>query len=133
MHADTLMVFHQIFLVATIMLLMDFGWLAANNKYHNRVFAELQGQPLQVRIIPAVLVYILMIVGVWFFAVAPSTSWSEAAGRGALIGVIMYGLYDLTNYATLVNYPLEYAVSDMMWGTFLCAVVAGTVKWFLPA
>jgi uncharacterized membrane protein len=133
MHADTLMVFHQIFLVATVMLLMDFGWLAANNKYHNRVFAELQGQPLQVRIIPAMIVYLLMIVGVWFFAVSPATSWTDAAGRGALIGVIMYGLYDMTNYATLTNYPLEYAVSDMMWGTFLCAVVAGGVKWFLPA
>jgi uncharacterized membrane protein len=133
MHADTLMVFHQIFLVATIMLLMDFSWLAANNKYHNRVFAELQGQPLQVRIIPAVLVYMLMIVGVWFFAVAPASSWADAAARGALIGAVMYGLYDLTNYATLINYPIEYAISDMMWGTFLCTVVAGSVKWFIPA
>jgi uncharacterized membrane protein len=122
---------HQIFLVATVMLLMDFAWLALNNKYHRRVFAELQGQPLQVRIGPAVLVYLLMIVGVWFFAVAPAADWSEAAGRGALIGAIMYGLYDLTNYATLVNYPIEYAIPDMMWGTFLCATVAGTVKWFI--
>lgn len=132
MNADTLLAIHQIFLVATIMLLLDFGWLAANNKYHRRVFAELQGQPLQVRIIPAVLVYLLMIVAVWFFAVSPAGDWSEAAGRGALIGVIMYGLYDLTNYATLVNYPIEYAVTDMMWGTFLCAVVGGVTKWLAP-
>ena len=131
MNADTILAIHQIFLVATVMLLMDFGWLAANNKYHNRVFAELQGQPLQVRIIPAILVYILMIVAVWFFAVSPSTTWSEAAARGALIGAVMYGLYDLTNYATLVNYPIEYAIRDMMWGTFLCTVVAGSVKWFV--
>jgi uncharacterized membrane protein len=130
MTPDTVLIVQQVVLVATVMLLMDFGWLAANNKYHRRVFAELQGQPLQVRIVPAVLVYLLMIVGVWFFAVAPAADWSEAAGRGALIGAIMYGLYDLTNYATLVNYPIEYAISDMMWGTFLCAVVAGTVKWF---
>ena len=131
MNADTLLAIHQIFLVATVMLLMDFGWLAANNKYHRRVFAELQGQPLQVRIIPAILVYILMIVAVWFFAVAPAADWSEATGRGALIGAVMYGLYDLTNYATLISYPIEFAISDMMWGTFLCAVVGGTVKWFI--
>jgi uncharacterized membrane protein len=130
MTPDTVLIVQQVIMVAAVMLLMDFGWLAANNKYHRRVFAELQGQPLQVRIIPAVLVYILMIVGVWFFAVAPSSDWTEAAGRGALIGAIMYGLYDLTNYATLVNYPLEYAVSDMMWGTFLCAAVASIVKYF---
>jgi uncharacterized membrane protein len=133
MNADMILMIHQIFLVATIMLLMDFGWLAANNKFHNRVFAELQGQPLQVRIIPAVLVYILMIVAVWFFAVSPAADWVEAAGRGALIGAVMYGLYDLTNYATLVNYPIEYAISDMMWGTTLCTVVAAAVKWFIPA
>jgi uncharacterized membrane protein len=131
MNADTLLAIHQIFLVATVMLLMDFAWLAANNKFHRRVFAELQGQPLQVRIIPAILVYILMIVAVWFFAVSPADNWSEAAARGALIGAVMYGLYDLTNYATLVNYPIEYAISDMMWGTFLCAVVGGVVKWFV--
>ncbi len=129
MNADTLLAVQQVFLVATIMLLMDFGWLTANAKYHRRIFAEIQGQPMQVRIIPAAIVYLLMIVGVWFFAVLPADDWTTAGGRGALIGAVMYGLYDMTNYATLVAYPIEFAISDMMWGTVLCGVVAAGAKW----
>jgi uncharacterized membrane protein len=36
----------------------------------------------------------------------------------------MYGLYDLTNYATLVKYPIKYAATDIVWGTVLCASAA---------
>jgi uncharacterized membrane protein len=115
--------------VAVIMLLLDAIWLTVNNPYHRRVFAELQGSPLQVRWIPAALVYVLIAVGIWFFAVEPAASWAEAAGRGALIGVIMYGLYDLTNYATLTRYPLAYAASDMAWGTFLGAATAAAAHY----
>ena len=132
----------ELSVVAAIMLAMDALWLAGNNAYHRQVFAALQGQPLQVRWIPAAAVYVLMIVGVWFFAVSPTTEWSTAdatrgnavitaASRGAFLGAVMYGLYDLTNYATLVHYPLRYMLTDMAWGIFLCAVVAGGARWIL--
>ncbi len=110
--------------VAVIMLLMDAGWLTYRAAYHRQVFAALQGSPLQLRIPAAVATYALMIAGVWFFAVRPACTVSGAAGRGAAIGLLMYGVYDLTNYATLSRYPTAYALSDMAWGTFLCAVVA---------
>jgi uncharacterized membrane protein len=129
--SQTLTAIKELSVVATIMLAMDALWLAGNNAYHRQVFAALQGQPLQVRWLPAVAVYALMIIGVWFFAVSPTTDWSAAAGRGALMGAVMYGLYDLTNYATLVRYPLRYALTDLAWGIFLCTVVAGGARWVL--
>lgn len=110
--------------VAVIMLVMDGLWLTYRAAYHRQVFAAIQGSPLQLRIPAAAATYALMIAGVWFFAVRSSTSWTEAAGRGAGVGLLMYGLYDLTNYATLSRYPLQFTLSDMAWGTFLCAVVA---------
>lgn len=112
------------------MLIFDAVWLTANNAYHRQVFAAIQGKPLSIRLIPAAIVYILMIGAVWFFAVEPAQNWQEAAGRGALIGLAMYGVYDMTNYATLSAYPIYFAVSDMIWGAFLCgatAAVAATV------
>jgi uncharacterized membrane protein len=120
----------QVITVIAVMLTLDVVWLTANSAYHRQVFAELQSKPLQVRWIPAAFVYVLMIVGVWFFAVAPSTTWTEAAWRGALIGLVMYGLYDLTNYATLAAYPLHYTLKDMAWGTVLCAATAAAAKAF---
>ena len=121
----------ELSVVAAIMLAMDALWLTGNSAYHRQVFAALQGQPLVVRWLPAAAVYALMIVGVWFFAVAPTVDWTTAAGRGAFLGAVMYGLYDLTNYATLVHYPLRYTLTDMAWGIFLCAVVAGGARWIL--
>ena len=111
-------------LITLLMLAMDGIWLTARAAYHRQVFAALQGHPLEIRLPAAAAVYVLMVFAVWFFAVRPATSWVEAAGRGAAIGLVMYGLYDLTNYATLTRYPLHFTLSDMAWGTALCAVVA---------
>ena len=67
----------------------------------------------------------MLIVGaIWFFASGPNLTVQEAAGRGGALGLAMYGVYDLTNYATLAKYPLSFALTDMVWGTFLCATVA---------
>jgi len=44
----------------------------------------------------------------------------------------MYGLYDLTNYATLTNYTLTMTVKDMAWGTFLSALVAAAGFYLKP-
>ena len=115
--------------VAAVMLILDAGWLTANNAYHRKDFAALQGSPLEARLIPAAAVYVIMIVAVWFFAVQPAVSVTDAAGRGALIGLAMYGVYDFTNYATLTRYPLFYALTDVAWGTVLCAATAATAFW----
>ena len=120
--------FSQLATVAVVMLVMDGIWLTANNAYHRSVFAAIQGKPLAVRLVPAAIVYLIMIGAVWFFAVEPAQTWLEAAGRGSLIGLAMYGVYDMTNYATLTAYPLAFAISDMLWGTFLCAAVAAAAK-----
>jgi uncharacterized membrane protein len=116
----------EILTVAVVMLVMDAIWLTANNATHRVIFAAIQGQPMVVRYLPAAIVYILMIVATWYLAVEPATDWQGAAGRGAVLGAAMYGVYDMTNYATLAKYPLSFAVTDMAWGTFLCAVTAAT-------
>jgi uncharacterized membrane protein len=123
------MTFGEIATISATMLVMDGVWLTVNNPYHRAVFAAIQNSPLMLRIIPAALVYVFMVGAVWFFAVKSSRNWMEAAGRGALIGLAMYGVYDLTNYATLSAYPIGFAVSDMLWGTFLCSVSAAVARY----
>jgi uncharacterized membrane protein len=114
----------QLGLLTLTTLLLDALWLTANHSYHVTVFAALQSQPLAIRWIPALLVYAVIIGAVWYFAVRPATSWTDAASSGALLGFSMYGVYDLTNYATLVKYPIRYALTDMAWGSALCAAAA---------
>jgi uncharacterized membrane protein len=113
-----------------LLLILDAVWLTANAPASRRLIAGIQGSPLQIRWIPAAIVYLLIAAGVVAFAVVPPTeSVGEAAGRGALLGLVIYGVYDLTNRATLTNYTLPYALADIAWGTFLCGSVAAATYW----
>lgn len=76
----------------------------------------------QPRLLPAVLFYLLYALGCVVFVVLPSVSWQRAARLGALLGLVAYGTYDLSNWATLRGWSSGLAVMDMAWGTFLTAV-----------
>jgi uncharacterized membrane protein len=52
------------------------------------------------------------------------SSLRSAIMRGAFFGLLTYGAYDLTNHATVVNWPVIVTVVDMTWGSFLTAVVS---------
>ena len=120
----------QIASLTVLVLAADAFWLTATSASTRQIFATLQGKPLTIRWIPAIAVYALMIAALWFFAVRPASDWLEAGGRGAALGFAMYGLYDLTNYATLIKYPLSFALTDMTWGTVLFGTSAAIAKLF---
>jgi uncharacterized membrane protein len=79
---------------------------------------------------PVALFYPLYALGVLLLAVLPavtSASWVEALWRGALLGLVAYGAYDLTNHATIANWPVTMTIVDMAWGmtvTALTSVIA---------
>ncbi len=71
--------------------------------------------------------YLIYIAGIILFAVKPALadqSLAKAAIWGALFGFFTYATYDLTNLATLKEWPLKIVVVDIAWGTLLCALVA---------
>ncbi|MBN9015867.1 MAG: DUF2177 family protein [Rhizobiales bacterium] len=75
----------------------------------------------------AVLFYLLYVAGVVLFVVQPALAsgrWTSALLMGALFGLVAYGTYDLTNQATLRNWPALLTVVDLAWGTALTAVAA---------
>jgi uncharacterized membrane protein len=75
----------------------------------------------------AILFYLLFIAGLVVFVVVPALekgSWVRALLFGALFGLITYATYDLTNLATLKDWPLVVTVVDLLWGTVLAASVS---------
>lgn len=79
------------------------------------------------RLAPAVAFYLLFAFGVVFFAVNPARAagdWRMAATYGVLFGLVGYGVYDLTNQATLKTWPLSLTLVDMAWGAFLTGLAA---------
>lgn len=80
----------------------------------------------------AVLFYTLYIAGMVFFVSGPairSGDLRQALVRGALFGLITYATYDLTNQATLRDWPLLVTIVDMIWGITLGALTALGATW----
>ena len=109
---------------------MDAIWLTYRYKYHDALFKSVQKSKLEVRILPAILIYILIPFAIYIWAIRGKKTLDEAALHGALVGFLLYGFYDLTNYATFTNWSLEMALTDTLWGVFVCTVGAAVGFYF---
>jgi uncharacterized membrane protein len=83
------------------------------------------GEDLSPLLWAALLVYLLIPLGIVLFAL-PQVSqanlpWSSLFW-GCLFGVVLYGIYDLTNLAMLAGWSLKLSLLDMVWGGILCAL-----------
>jgi uncharacterized membrane protein len=81
---------------------------------------------------PAIAFYLMFIAGLLIFAVKPAVQQANvrvALTYGGLFGMFTYATYDLTNYATLPDWPLLVVVVDILWGIVLCGTVSGIASW----
>ncbi len=113
-------------LTALVFLVLDALWLTT---MADRLYRPALGRLMLERfdIAPAIAFYVLYVAGVVLFAVAPGLAhgrWSSALGLGALLGLFAYATYDLTNQATLRDWPWRVTLVDLCWGTFVTAAAA---------
>ena len=87
----------------------------------------------------AILFYLLYIAGILIFATLPALedrSLQQATVMGGLFGFFAYATYDLTNLATLKDWPVKVVVVDILWGIVLTASVStasyGIGRWLMP-
>jgi uncharacterized membrane protein len=111
---------------AIVFLGIDAIWLtlSADRLYKPNLSKLLAAQ---FSLAPAALFYAFYVTGIVIFAVAPafkSGHWTTATLYGALFGLFAYATYDLTNQATLKDWPVVVTIADLCWGTILTAVAA---------
>lgn len=107
-------------------ILLDYLWLGhfAKPFYMDNLSSLLliKGSSINARLLPAFIVYALFLVMVWCIVLPlAGDSLSHALFYGALLGFVVYGVYDMTNLAVLKAWTLEVAIVDWLWGIFLCA------------
>ncbi len=112
------------------MAVVDLIWLGfiAKPMYEQAIGHLMAEKP---NIAAAISFYAIFPMGLMIFAVLPEatdTEWQKTAVLGALFGFFTYMTYDLTNLATLKNYPYNLALIDIFWGTFVSAVAASAGK-----
>jgi len=84
----------------------------------------------------AIIFYLLFIIGIFIFVILPAVeinSVGKAILYGVLFGFFTYATYDLTNLATMKNWPLNIVFIDIVWGMVLTGLVSTAgfyiVKW----
>lgn len=120
--------------VTTLVIFMaiDAVWLTqmASRLYQPTIGHLLAPEP---DLFAALVFYLLYILGMVVFTVRPAehdASLRAPATRGALFGLVAYATYDLTNQATLQNWPWMVTLIDLVWGTVLTATVTvGAKAW----
>jgi uncharacterized membrane protein len=121
-------------LVALCMLLLDGLWLGfiANGFYLENLKHLIRGDGshFEVNYWAAGLVYVFMALGFLLFLAPYLSQWSyrQTVMKAAAFGIIVYGVYDFTNLATLKDWPLIVALADVAWGAVLYTITALVVK-----
>lgn len=111
---------------AVVFLGLDFVWLGlvARTAYRSWIGPLMRDE---IHVAAGALFYLVYVIGLVIFATAPALKeggWQAAAFYGALFGFFAYGTYELTNYATLRDWPIAMVMVDMAWGTALSAIAA---------
>lgn len=114
-----------ILVIGAVALAFDGIWLTIRSSYHRALFESVQKAPLKMRLLPAIGVYTLLPIIVYLAAVRDAPDARTAAYKGAITGALLYGFYDLTNYATLDGWTLGMTITDTLWGATVCSLSAG--------
>jgi len=114
-----------------IMGILDFIWLGfvAKKLYYDEMGKLLRKKP---NMAAALAFYVIYVVGVVVFVVNPAVQMDSllyATVLGALFGLVAYSTYDLTNLATMKDFPLKITVIDLIWGIIITAVTASGAFW----
>ncbi len=112
------------FISIPVFIILDMLWLTIIAKsFYQEKLGHLLGP---VNWTAAVIFYLLFLLGLTFFATYPTVTRGVLASGlvlGALFGFFTYLTYDLTNQATLRDWPYSVTIVDIIWGTFLGAAV----------
>lgn len=114
------------------LVVLDSGWLFSMGSHYQKWLATLFAP--QVNFIPIIIFYPLYAFGIVYFVLLPAVrgdhSFLKVLVSGALLGLIAYAAYDLTNHATLRDWSLVVTIVDMAWGTVLTGLTS-LIAYFL--
>lgn len=110
-------------LIAPVLIVLDLLWLGiAMKDFYRAKIGHLMSSTISWA--PALLFYVLFAAGIWYFVVTKAGSWQQALLNGVLLGLLCYATYDLTNQATLKEWPVVITVIDIIWGGVVTGIAA---------
>lgn len=113
------------FIIFFLLLLLDAVYISTFNGFLNKLFKRVQGgRKLSVKYGGFIATYLLMTSIVYYFGIIKKFTLSEMI----LLGISIFGVYDLTNYTTFIDWNLKMVVLDTLWGGVLFASITYLIK-----
>jgi uncharacterized membrane protein len=111
-------------LSAIVLITIDFIYLQSIKSYFQKQVQSVQGSAMQINYLGAAICYIFLIVGINYFIIKPNRSVKDAF----LLGLVIYGVYETTNYALFKNWSIITVIIDTLWGGILFAITTYIVN-----
>ena len=105
-------IYYQVLLSGMFLLLLDGLYLYNTKENGINQMVIIQKEEVTVKLLGVILCYIFLIIGINYFIINEKKSIYEAF----LLGSIIYGVYDSTNYALFKNWSFGFMIQDTLWG-----------------
>lgn len=119
----------HIILIGITMLSLDLVYLSTFSGFFNKLVKSIQGTPIEFNVIGAILCYLLLIGGLSYFILSKKRALKDAF----LLGLVIYGVYETTNYTILKNWSFKAVMLDTLWGAILFTLTAAVYYRFIAA
>jgi uncharacterized membrane protein len=103
---------------AITMVSLDFVYLSLMKGYFTNQVQKVQGSPLKMNLLATAICYIFLILGLNYFIIKPKRSVQDAF----LLGLVIYGVYETTNWALFEKWSIMSVITDTLWGGILFAL-----------
>ena len=118
---------NEIIISGIVMLILDAFYLSFFSKFFNNLIKNIQGTPIKFNILGAIVCYALLIFGLNFFIINKKRPIIEAF----ILGIIIYGVYETTNYTIIDKWDINAVLLDTTWGGILMALTTFITYKFL--
>ena len=115
----------SILFTAIIFVCIDSLYLTLMSSYMLNQVKSVQGSPLKMNFLAAIICYLFLVFGIYYFIIKPKRSVRDAF----LLGVVIYSVFELTNLAIFKNWSIFTVLLDTLWG----GVLFGTTTYLIRA
>ena len=117
----------KIIYIGIILLCLDFIYLTITRDFFKNQIEKIQFSNMKVTIFSAIITYIILIYGLNYFIISKNKSVYDAF----ILGIIIYGVYETTNYAIFKNWSIKSVILDTIWGGILLALTTKIIYYNL--
>lgn len=107
-----------------LLIVIDIPYLYLNIADFKSMINEIQGEKIKIRYYSALITYLIMAFGLYYFCLNNEQPFNNKLISSALLGFTVYGVFDFTSLTIIDKWKLKQSLIDTTWGTILFAITA---------